>query len=136
LLRTGRVAAPVLLLLVPWVLEDNIIALTAVGRGVACWIGVLGVADAVQGVSRGTKTALSYWGMVAAHLGLAVTITGIAVSQTYMVGPDVRLRAGHRVATPDYRLTLLVVPDLTVPTRPPRGAVLGRAAPSAPSAGW
>ncbi|ASL51941.1 Cytochrome c heme lyase subunit CcmF [Salmonella enterica subsp. enterica serovar Enteritidis] len=41
----------------------------------ACWIAVLAVAEAVQRVSRGTKTSLSYWGMVAAHLGLAVTIT-------------------------------------------------------------
>ncbi|MEA8500771.1 hypothetical protein ONN26_25885, partial [Salmonella enterica subsp. enterica serovar Muenster] len=42
---------------------------------------LLAVAEAVQRVSRGTKTSLSYWGMVAAHLGLAVTSTGIAFSQ-------------------------------------------------------
>ncbi|VDZ97144.1 heme ABC exporter ATP-binding protein [Salmonella enterica subsp. enterica] len=72
----------------------------------ACWIAVLAVAEAVQRVSRGTKTSLSYWGMVAAHLGLAVTITGIAFSQNYSVERDVRMRAGDSVTIHDYPLHL------------------------------
>ncbi|QIL04451.1 hypothetical protein G9X26_05910 [Salmonella enterica subsp. enterica serovar Adjame] len=37
----------------PWLLEDKIIAMTAVGMAMACWIAVLAVAEAVQRVSRG-----------------------------------------------------------------------------------
>ncbi|VDY40357.1 cytochrome c-type biogenesis protein F2 [Salmonella enterica subsp. enterica serovar Daytona] len=97
LLLTALVSTLVLSVLLPWLLEDKIIAMTAVGMAMACWIAVLAVAEAVQRVSRGTKTSLSYWGMVAAHLGLAVTITGIAFSQNYSVERDVRMRAGDSV---------------------------------------
>ncbi|SUH12516.1 cytochrome c-type biogenesis protein F2 [Salmonella enterica subsp. enterica] len=101
--------------LLPWLLEDKIIAMTAVGMAMACWIAVLAVAEAVQRVSRGTKTSLSYWGMVAAHLGLAVTITGIAFSQNYSVERDVRMRAGDSVTIHDYRFTFREVRDITGP---------------------
>nr|WP_237589965.1 cytochrome c-type biogenesis CcmF C-terminal domain-containing protein [Salmonella enterica] len=122
---TGRVTSgrccspprspPVLSVLLPWLLEDKIIAMTAVGMAMACWIAVLAVAEAVQRVSRGTKTSLSYWGMVAAHLGLAVTITGIAFSQNYSVERDVRMRAGDSVTIHDYRFTFREVRDITGP---------------------
>ncbi|SUH33884.1 cytochrome c-type biogenesis protein F2 [Salmonella enterica subsp. enterica] len=61
LLLTALVSTLVLSVLLPWLLEDKIIAMTAVGMAMACWIAVLAVAEAVQRVSRGTKTSLSYW---------------------------------------------------------------------------
>ncbi|KYC11521.1 hypothetical protein AGQ53_07940 [Salmonella enterica subsp. enterica] len=91
------------------------VMMAAVGMAMACWIAVLAVAEAVQRVSRGTKTSLSYWGMVAAHLGLAVTITGIAFSQNYSVERDVRMRAGDSVTIHDYRFTFREVRDITGP---------------------
>lgn len=115
LLLTAPVSTLVLSVLLPWLLEDKIIAMTAVGMAMACWIAVLAVAEAVQRVSRGTKTSLSYWGMVAAHLGLAVTITGIAFSQNYSVERDVRMRAGDSVTIHDYRFTFREVRDITGP---------------------
>ncbi|EAQ3871363.1 hypothetical protein FHC34_26360, partial [Salmonella enterica] len=57
----------------------------------------------------------SYLGMVAAHLGLAVTITGIAFSQNYSVERDVRMRAGDSVTIHDYRFTFREVRDITGP---------------------
>ncbi|EBA8233009.1 heme lyase NrfEFG subunit NrfE [Salmonella enterica] len=115
LLLTALVSTLALSVLLPWLLEDKIIAMTAVGMAMACWIAVLAVAEAVQRVSRGTKTSLSYWGMVAAHLGLAVTITGIAFSQNYSVERDVRMRAGDSVTIHDYRFTFREVRDITGP---------------------
>ncbi|EBS5275266.1 heme lyase NrfEFG subunit NrfE, partial [Salmonella enterica] len=115
LLLTALVSTLVLSVLLPWLLEDKIIAMTVVGMAMACWIAVLAVAEAVQRVSRGTKTSLSYWGMVAAHLGLAVTITGIAFSQNYSVERDVRMRAGDSVTIHDYRFTFREVRDITGP---------------------
>ncbi|EBH7930152.1 TPA: cytochrome c-type biogenesis CcmF C-terminal domain-containing protein, partial [Salmonella enterica subsp. enterica serovar Newport] len=115
LLWAAVVTTLVLSVLLPWLLEDKIIAMTAVGMAMACWIAVLAVAEAVQRVSRGTKTSLSYWGMVAAHLGLAVTITGIAFSQNYSVERDVRMRAGDSVTIHDYRFTFREVRDITGP---------------------
>ncbi|EBS6339067.1 heme lyase NrfEFG subunit NrfE, partial [Salmonella enterica subsp. enterica serovar Kedougou] len=115
LLLTALVSTLVLSVLLPWLLEDKIIAMTAVGMAMACWIAVLAVAEAVQRVSRGARISLSYLGMVAAHLGLAVTITGIAFSQNYSVERDVRMRAGDSVTIHDYRFTFREVRDITGP---------------------
>ncbi|EIP3952825.1 heme lyase NrfEFG subunit NrfE, partial [Salmonella enterica] len=115
LLWAAVVTTLVLSVLLPWLLEDKIIAMTAVGMAMACWIAVLAVAEAVQRVSRGAGISLSYQGMVAAHLGLAVTITGIAFSQNYSVERDVRMRAGDSVAIHDYRFTFREVRDITGP---------------------
>ncbi|EIC8294229.1 heme lyase NrfEFG subunit NrfE, partial [Salmonella enterica] len=89
LLLTALVSTLALSVLLPWLFQDRIAAMTVAGMAMACWIAVLAVAEAVQRLSRGTKPPLSYWGMVAAHLGLAVTITGIAFSQNYSVERDV-----------------------------------------------
>ncbi|EHW1158282.1 cytochrome c biogenesis protein CcsA, partial [Salmonella enterica subsp. enterica serovar Takoradi] len=53
LLWAAAVSTLVLSVLLPWLLEDKIIAMTAVGMAMACWIAVLAVAEAVQRVSRG-----------------------------------------------------------------------------------
>ncbi|HGJ0374099.1 TPA: heme lyase CcmF/NrfE family subunit, partial [Salmonella enterica subsp. enterica serovar Aberdeen] len=60
LLLTALVSTLVLSVLLPWLLEDKIIAMTAVGMAMACWIAVLAVAEAVQRVSRGARISLSY----------------------------------------------------------------------------
>ena len=75
-------ATLVLSLLLPWLFESKVVAMTVLGLAMACWIAVLAIAEAALRISRGTKTTFSYWGMVAAHLGLAVTIVGIALART------------------------------------------------------
>ncbi|WP_245207603.1 hypothetical protein [Salmonella enterica] len=62
LLLTAPVSTPVLSVLLPWLLEDRIIAMTAVGMAMACWIAVLAVAEAVQRVSRWARKPLSATG--------------------------------------------------------------------------
>ncbi len=72
---------------------------------------MLAVAEAVQRVSSGTKTSLSY--CLVRRTGLAV-ITGIAfASQNY--SKDVRMRAGDSVTIHDYRFTFREVRDITGP---------------------
>ncbi|HCL5267926.1 TPA: heme lyase NrfEFG subunit NrfE, partial [Salmonella enterica] len=115
LLLVAFITTLLLSVLLPWLLQDRIAAMTVAGMAMACWIGVLAVAEAVQRVSRGTKMPPGYWGMVAAHLGLAVTITGIAFSQNYSVERDVRMRAGDSVTIHDYRFTFREVRDITGP---------------------
>ncbi|EDV6948468.1 heme lyase CcmF/NrfE family subunit, partial [Salmonella enterica subsp. enterica serovar Gaminara] len=115
LLLTALVSTLALSVLLPWLLQDRIAAMAVAGMAMACWIAVLAVAEAVQRVSRGARISLSYLGMVAAHLGLAVTITGIAFSQNYSVERDVRMRAGDSVTIHDYRFTFREVRDITGP---------------------
>ncbi|WP_348250888.1 cytochrome c-type biogenesis CcmF C-terminal domain-containing protein, partial [Salmonella enterica] len=47
LLLPALVSTLVLSVLLPWLLEDKIIAMTAVGMAMVCWIAVLAVAEAV-----------------------------------------------------------------------------------------
>ncbi|HAE8613161.1 TPA_asm: heme lyase NrfEFG subunit NrfE, partial [Salmonella enterica subsp. salamae serovar 30:1,z28:z6] len=120
--------------LLPWLFQDRIAAMAVAGMAMACWIAVLAVAEAVQRVSRGAGISLSYQGMVAAHLGLAVTITGIAFSQNYSVERDVRMRAGDSVTIHDYRFTFREVRDITGPNYRGGVALIGVTRNGAPEA--
>ena len=78
--------------------------------------------------------------MVAAHLGLAVTIVGIAFSQNYSVERDVRMKSGDSVDIHEYRFTFRDVKEVTGPNwrggvatigvtrdgKPGNGAVCGK----------
>ncbi len=111
----GTLLPLVLSLLLPWLFESKVVAMTVLGLAMACWIAVLAIAEAALRISRGTKTTFSYWGMVAAHLGLAVTIVGIAFSQNYSVERDVRMKSGDSVDIHEYRFTFRDVKEVTGP---------------------
>lgn len=115
LLIIAFISTLVLSLLLPWLFESKVVAMTVLGLAMACWIAVLAIAEAVLRISRGTKTTFSYWGMVAAHLGLAVTIVGIAFSQNYSVERDVRMKSGDSVDIHEYRFTFRDVKEVTGP---------------------
>lgn len=115
LLIIAFISTLVLSLLLPWLFESKVVAMTVLGTAMACWIAVLAIAEAALRISRGTKTTFSYWGMVAAHLGLAVTIVGIAFSQNYSVERDVRMKSGDSVDIHEYRFTFRDVKEVTGP---------------------
>lgn len=52
-----------------------------------------------------TKLSRSHWGMVLAHLGVAMTVWGIAFSQNYSVERDVRMNVGDSVKVANYEFT-------------------------------
>lgn len=45
----------VLSLLLPWLFESKVVAMTVLGLAMACWIAVLAIAEAALRISRGTK---------------------------------------------------------------------------------
>ena len=49
-----------------------------------------------------TKLSRSHWGMILAHLGVAMTVWGIAFSQNFSVERDVRMAVGDTVQIADY----------------------------------
>jgi cytochrome c-type biogenesis protein CcmF len=88
---------------------------TGIALMVAIWIAVVtfrdlfnktrmasSVADRVQKLTR-LKPA--YYGMVMAHLGVAVCIAGVAVTTQYSVQRDVRLEPGQSVSLSGYDFT-------------------------------
>jgi len=51
------------------------------------------------------KLSRSHWGMVLAHLGVAMTVFGIAMSHNFSIEKDVRMREGDSVQILDYNFT-------------------------------
>ncbi|MDG2943193.1 heme lyase CcmF/NrfE family subunit [Exercitatus varius] len=62
-----------------------------------------------------TKLSRSHWGMIAAHLGVAMTIWGVAFSQNYSVERDVRMKVGDSVQIEDYRFEFKGVTEANGP---------------------
>ena len=52
------------------------------------------------------KLSRSHWGMTLAHLGVAMTVFGIAMSQNFSIEKDVRMREGDSVQILDYQFTV------------------------------
>ncbi|MGQ0287001.1 heme lyase CcmF/NrfE family subunit [Pasteurellaceae bacterium 22721_9_1] len=62
-----------------------------------------------------SKLSRSQWGMTLAHLGVAMTIWGIAFSQNYSIERDVRMNVGDSVQIEDYRFQFQGISDANGP---------------------
>ncbi|EPW7975841.1 heme lyase CcmF/NrfE family subunit [Cronobacter turicensis] len=115
-------------LILPWLLQDSVKAMTVAGLMMAVWVLVLTLMELIDRAThryslwRGLwKLSRSQWGMTLGHVGLAVTVTGIAFSQNYSVERDVRMTAGDSVDIHHYRFVFREVRDAQGPNW--RGAV-------------
>ncbi|WP_373767929.1 heme lyase CcmF/NrfE family subunit [Glaesserella sp.] len=61
------------------------------------------------------KLSRSHWGMVLAHLGVAVSVFGIAFSQHFSIEKDVRMNVGDSVQILDYNFTFKGIRDSNGP---------------------
>ncbi|SPY72693.1 Cytochrome c-type biogenesis protein CcmF [Providencia alcalifaciens] len=102
LLIIALVLTLILSFLLPWLMQDRVEALTVLGLMMACWIVILAFAEMKVRISKKIKLTSSYWGMVLAHLGLAVTIVGIAFSQNYSIERDVKMKPDDSIAIRAY----------------------------------
>ncbi|MDR5858954.1 heme lyase CcmF/NrfE family subunit [Halomonas eurihalina] len=85
----------------------------SLGLAAALWIVLpmlRGLLDRMrQGTSRLAalrKLSLAYWGMLLAHLGVAVTIIGVSVVANYAVERNVRMGVGDTASLAGYTFTL------------------------------
>ena len=62
-----------------------------------------------------TKLSRSHWGMILAHLGVAMTVWGIAFSQNFSVERDVRMAVGDTVQIANYDFKFAGVNDANGP---------------------
>ncbi|WP_336983425.1 MULTISPECIES: heme lyase CcmF/NrfE family subunit [unclassified Cedecea] len=109
-------------LLLPWLMQDRVEAMTVVGLLMAIWVFVLALMEVYQRATHRhgfwdglRKIPASHWGMVSAHLGLAVTVVGIAFSQSYSVERDVRMKSGDSIDIHQYHFVFREVRDITGP---------------------
>ena len=100
---------------------DRFMVSEMLATGLVCWM-ILTMAKDIHNKTRraGLKEGLkrlkpSYYGMHLAHLGLVVTIIGIAISSGYSIQRDVRMAPGERINIGDYQFRF----DGVVPARGP-----------------
>lgn len=97
-------------LALPYLLADQVVAITVLGLVMALWIVLTLLTELKQriqqrgqGLASLTKLGRSHWGMVLGHLGFAVALVGIAAVSQYEVERDVRLAPGESVQIEQYR---------------------------------
>ena len=93
----------------PFWLQDTLTVSSVLGTMMAVIIALLSLYELQQrathrsGLFTGlTKLSRSHWGMFLAHLGVAMTVWGIAFSQNYSVERDVRMNVGDSVEIAGY----------------------------------
>ncbi|WP_455813539.1 heme lyase CcmF/NrfE family subunit [Pseudomonas graminis] len=121
-LGLALVATLLLSIVVPWLMQDRIEAMTVVGLLMAVWVIILTLMELHERATHrhaffsGLRhLSRSHWGMVLGHLGVAVTVIGIAFSQNYSVERDVRMKEGDSVTVYSYQFTLRGVVRLVGP---------------------
>ncbi len=104
--------------ILPLVLQNKITVTAVLGTMIAIFIVVLSLYGLHQRSTHRhsfwvgiTKLYRSHWGMLFAHLGVAMTVWGIAFSQNYSVERDVRMKVGESVQVADYDFTLKGISD-------------------------
>jgi len=99
------------LLLAFWIVASTIVNLRERGRGIRG--GVL---------AQLARQPRSYWGMIVAHLGIAVFIVGVTLVKGYETERDVRMEVGDTIAVGGFKLRF----DGTTEVRGPNyGAMRG-----------
>ena len=93
----------------PFGLQDTLTVSSVLGTMMAVIIALLSLYELQQRVTHRsgffpglTKLSRSHWGMFLAHLGVAMTVWGIAFSQNYSVERDVRMNVGDSVEIAGY----------------------------------
>lgn len=96
----------------PYLLHDHITATSVLGVMMASIIVILSLYELHQRATHRHsflagvfKLSRSHWGMVLAHLGVAMTVFGIAFSQNYSVEKNVRMNVGDSVQLQGYDFT-------------------------------
>lgn len=109
-------------ILLPWLLQDRIEAMTVVGLLMSVWILVLTLMELHERAThrhsffRGLRhLPRSHWGMVLGHIGVGVTVIGIAFSTQYSVERDVRMKAGDSIDIHSYHFVFRDVHNLQGP---------------------
>lgn len=112
-IRTPVVISVILMVIagfvLPFWLQDKLTVSSVLGTMMAVIIALLSLYELQQRATHRsgffpglTKLSRSHWGMFLAHLGVAMTVWGIAFSQNYSVERDVRMNVGDSVEIAGY----------------------------------
>ena len=109
-------------LLLPKLFAEAFKPWAALGIGLGVWIIVTSVQETwarathKHGFATGVrKLGNSHWAMILGHVGLAVSIIGIACTQNYSIEKDLRMQAGDRVQFADYEFVFTGIKEKNGP---------------------
>ena len=125
-IRTPVVVSVIIMLVagfaLPYLLQDKLTVSAVLGTMMTVIIVLLSLYEMHQRATyrdtfwRGiTKLSRSHWGMILAHLGVAMTVWGIAFSQNYSIERDVRMNVGDTVQIAGYDFTFKGISDANGP---------------------
>ncbi|ORM63161.1 heme lyase NrfEFG subunit NrfE [Pantoea rodasii] len=121
-LGVGLLVTLILSIALPWLLQDRIEAMTVIGLLMAIWVIMLTLMELHERAThrhsffKGLRhLSRSHWGMVLGHLGVAVTVVGIAFSTQYSVERDVRMKSGDTADIHNYHFIFRDVHNLQGP---------------------
>nr|WP_314116684.1 heme lyase CcmF/NrfE family subunit [uncultured Aggregatibacter sp.] len=125
-IRTPVIASVIIMLVagfaLPYLLQDKLTVSAVLGTMMTVIIVLLSLYEMHQRATyrdtfwRGiTKLSRSHWGMILAHLGVAMTVWGIAFSQNYSIERDVRMNVGDTVQIAGYDFTFKGISDANGP---------------------
>jgi cytochrome c-type biogenesis protein CcmF len=86
-------------------------ALVGFGLTLAAWIAM----TAVLSLKKRPRNSRAYWGMVLAHLGVAVFVVGVTLVKGYESDKDLKMRAGDAVELAGYTFLLESVSQVRGP---------------------
>lgn len=121
-IRTPVMVSLVIMLIagfaLPYLLHDKITVSVALGTMMAAIIVLLSLYELQQRATHREpffvgirKLSRSHWGMVLAHLGVAMTVWGIAFSQNFSLERDVRMQPGESAQVGSYDFKFVGVSD-------------------------
>ncbi|WP_319380781.1 heme lyase CcmF/NrfE family subunit [Thiomicrorhabdus sp.] len=89
-------------LLVPLLLLPDVSGLSILGLFMSSWIGFSALYWLVRSQGHFSKPSLQLAGSSLAHIGFAVTLTGITITSLYSIEKDIRLAEGDRYQIQQY----------------------------------
>ncbi len=102
----------------PWFIAHDISWGVVAGLGLALWVILATLRSLLQRDERGWRIytlSASQWGMVVAHIGVAVCAIGIVLTSHYSIQKEVRLMPGEQVSFNDYTFQFMGTRDLNGP---------------------
>ncbi len=124
LARWKRASIPELWVLLRWALAVSFAVGMLLPLAMGKWSPIVGfalalalfiVAGSVLALRKGLRQTRSFYGMLVAHLGIAVFVAGVALVKGYEIEKDVRMQQGDTVELGGYQFKLEAVTSVPGP---------------------
>lgn len=96
-------------LLIPLLLLPSVEGWAIIGLFMAAWIASTALMWLIRSRPQSLPNSMQTFGASLAHIGFAVTITGITLTSLYSIEKDIRMEIGESYSVNDYRFEFLGV---------------------------